>query len=87
MTAWGLKQALAGPQLVKVEVPVKDLPHEFDSLRIAQISDLHVGPTIDEEYVARVVQQVLDTKPDLIAITELQMELLKLCGKGCNRSS
>ncbi len=45
------------------------LPAALSGLTIAQISDLHVGPTIREREVQRVVEQVNALKPDLVAIT------------------
>jgi predicted MPP superfamily phosphohydrolase len=38
-------------------------------LTIAQISDLHVGPTLKRDYVERVVDQVMALKPQLIFLT------------------
>ena len=38
-------------------------------LKIAQISDLHVGPTIKKGYVESVVNEVNELDPDIIAIT------------------
>ena len=42
---------------------------ELNNLTIAQISDLHVGPTIRENYVQKVVNQTNATTPDIIVIT------------------
>lgn len=36
---------------------------------IAQLSDIHIGPTIRREFLERIVRQVNDQKPDLIVIT------------------
>jgi predicted MPP superfamily phosphohydrolase len=36
---------------------------------MAQISDLHVGASIKADYVAKVVQRVMDLEPDLIVLT------------------
>ena len=36
---------------------------------IAQISDIHVGPTIKQRYLERIVESVNRIKPDLVAIT------------------
>ena len=38
-------------------------------LRIVQISDLHVGPTIKGPFVERLVSRVRELRPDLIAFT------------------
>jgi predicted MPP superfamily phosphohydrolase len=63
-------RSATGPALIS-EVPVRvpRLPKALSGLTIAQISDLHVGPTIREREVWRVVEQVNAMKPDLVAIT------------------
>lgn len=45
------------------------MPKNLNGLRIVQLSDLHVGPTIKKDYVEKVVQQVNELKPDLIFFT------------------
>lgn len=65
----GLKGALEGPVVVKVDVPVPGLHPDLDGLTVAQVSDLHVGPTIRAERLARVVMTVASLQPDLIAVT------------------
>lgn len=69
LTGVGLGQAVRGPALREVDVPVDGLAPGLEGLRIAQISDLHVGPTIHRGYVESVVAQVLAAQPDLIALT------------------
>jgi len=59
----------ARPHVRRIDVPIDALPAEFDGLRIAQISDLHVGPTIGEAYVRRVVEISNGLAPDLVALT------------------
>ena len=53
----------------RVDVPITDLPTEFEGFTIAQISDIHVGPTIKAPYLNRIVDCVNGLKPDAIAIT------------------
>lgn len=65
----GVYQALRGPGIDKVEVPIKDLPKDFDGFRIVQISDLHIGPTIGMSYVRGVVRAVNELQADMIALT------------------
>lgn len=65
----GFTQAVAGPRVKRVDVAVDALAPDLRGLRIAQISDLHVGPTIRRGHVERVVERVMALKPDLIAIT------------------
>jgi predicted MPP superfamily phosphohydrolase len=53
----------------EVEVVVADLADAFDGLRIAQLSDLHVGPHTPRRFLARVLEATRRTAPDLIAVT------------------
>ncbi len=68
-SAWGGYQAFVGPEVKKVSVALPALPKSWQGLRIAQISDLHIGPLIHLPYVQQVVTQVLALKPDIIAVT------------------
>jgi len=65
----GALAALRGPHLRHVDVPLADLPAQWEGLRIVQISDLHVGPTIGAAYVRRVVEMSNALAPDLVALT------------------
>jgi hypothetical protein len=65
----GLGQAVKGPRVKEVAVPVAGLSAGLRGLRIVQISDLHVGPTIRRRDVERVVERALALEPDLIAVT------------------
>jgi predicted MPP superfamily phosphohydrolase len=65
----GFLAALRGPHVRHVQVPIEGLDSRLDGLRIAQISDLHVGPTIGALYVRRVVALTNGLAPDLIALT------------------
>jgi len=57
------------PELTEVRVPIRNLPAALNGLRIAQLSDVHVGPTIGAERVALLVARVNALKPDLVALT------------------
>ncbi len=65
----GLGQAVAGPRIVEVQIPVQGLAAGLSGLRVAQISDLHAGHTIERSYVEGIVRRVMGLKPDLIAVT------------------
>jgi uncharacterized protein len=65
----GAVAAIRGPYVRHVDVPVEGLAPELDGFRIAQISDLHVGPTMRLAYVQRVVDMTKALAPDLIALT------------------
>ena len=65
----GLYNARKGSTIMKSTVPIKGLDAELNGLTIAQISDLHVGPTIKKGYVEEVVEKVNRLNPDIIAVT------------------
>jgi predicted MPP superfamily phosphohydrolase len=65
----GVLAALRGPYVRHVDIPVEGLAPDLDGLRIVQISDLHVGPTMRLAYVQRVVDMTKALAPDLIALT------------------
>jgi predicted MPP superfamily phosphohydrolase len=53
----------------EVEACVPGLPLAFDGVRIAQISDLHVGPHTSRHFLSRVADAVKRAAPDMIAVT------------------
>jgi len=53
----------------EVEARVPGLPASFDGVRIAQISDLHVGPQTSKRFLSRVAGTVDRAHPDIIAVT------------------
>lgn len=65
----GALAALRGPYVRRVDIPVEGLSSDLDGFRIAQISDLHTGPTMRLAYVQRVVDMTKALAPDLIALT------------------
>lgn len=48
---------------------IPNLPPEFDGTRIAQITDLHIGPHIPKRASVRITRSVQSLAPDLIAVT------------------
>lgn len=65
--AYGLIAA-SRPQIVQAEADLPRLPTEFDGLRVALVSDLHVGPSRGAEFTQRVVDLVNSERPDLVLI-------------------
>jgi predicted MPP superfamily phosphohydrolase len=53
----------------EVDVAVPGLSDVFEGLRIAQLSDLHIGPHTPRAFLARVVETTQRMAPDVIAIT------------------
>lgn len=69
LTAIGFVNARRVARVVRVDVPLAGLPAPLAGFTIAQISDIHVGPTIKGDYVAAIVERVNGLDADLIAIT------------------
>jgi predicted MPP superfamily phosphohydrolase len=69
VTAIGFINARRLARVVKVDVPIAGLPRELAGYAIAQISDIHVGPTIKRAYLNAIVNKVNSLKADAIAVT------------------
>jgi predicted MPP superfamily phosphohydrolase len=67
--AVGLSQARQAAEVIRVTLAIPELPEALIGLRIAQVSDIHVGPTIRKERTAEIAQAVNALSPDLIAVT------------------
>jgi len=65
-TAWGFANARRTARVVPIDVPVDALPRALEGFTIAQISDLHVGPTIKRPYVEAIVEAVNRLDGDLV---------------------
>ena len=57
------------PVVVRVAVPIANLPADLEGFRIVQLSDLHIGATLRRAFVERVVAAANGLAPDLIALT------------------
>ena len=69
ITLWGLWNARRTAAVVRVDVPIKNLPAALHGFSIAQISDVHVGPTIKRGYLSAIVQAVNRLDADMVAVT------------------
>ncbi|GEE03195.1 metallophosphatase [Gordonia spumicola] len=67
LTGYGLTEA-ATPRVVNVDAHVAKLPASFDGVRVALVTDVHVGPARGAGFTRRVVDQVNEQKPDLIIL-------------------
>jgi len=69
LTLIGFVNARRVARVVRVDIPLAGLPAPLVGFTIAQISDIHVGPTIKGAYVSAIVDRVNSLGADLIAIT------------------
>ncbi|WP_165703727.1 metallophosphoesterase [Enhygromyxa salina] len=65
----GFAEARRVPRVVRVNVPIQDLHPDLDGLRIVQLTDVHIGPTIRGTWLDQVVDVANSLEPDLVALT------------------
>ncbi|HLX85867.1 MAG TPA: metallophosphoesterase [Terriglobales bacterium] len=56
-------------KIERVDVPVANLPPELDGLRIAQLSDIHIGDYMPPHEIARAVDMANELRPDISFVT------------------
>jgi predicted MPP superfamily phosphohydrolase len=69
ITSVGYVNARRTAAVVDVDIPIANLPKPLHGFTIAQISDVHVGPTIKRPYLEAVVDAVNRLQADLVAVT------------------
>ncbi|MDR0848664.1 MAG: metallophosphoesterase [Propionibacteriaceae bacterium] len=67
VTAYGYVAALR-PQITHYTVANSQLPSSFEGFTIALVTDIHLGATVDGQFVSRLVDQINAERPDLIVI-------------------
>lgn len=51
------------------ELPIAGLPNELDGSTLVQLSDLHVGLRVDDDYIIQSLQRVQEIAPDFVVHT------------------
>ncbi|PJZ69323.1 phosphohydrolase [Leptospira perolatii] len=69
LTAYGFYQAHRGPKIKEVRLRFPNLPEGLHGFKIAQLSDIHIGPTIKKGFLEDVVQRTNTLEADLVAVT------------------
>ncbi|OZE31329.1 MULTISPECIES: metallophosphoesterase [unclassified Rhodococcus (in: high G+C Gram-positive bacteria)] len=64
---YGLVEA-ATPRATNTDVVLDRLPAEFDGVRVALVSDLHVGPSRGVDFVQKVVDSINAQNPDVVVL-------------------
>ncbi len=67
-SAAGFKAAFDAPEVREVQVPL-GVPAPLRGLRVVQVSDIHVGPTIGRAFMDDLVARINALEPDIVAIT------------------
>ncbi len=69
LTLASLRSGLSRVRVKRVEAPLARLPAELDGLKIVQLTDIHVGPTIGRDFIEQIVSTTNALNPDVVAIT------------------
>jgi predicted MPP superfamily phosphohydrolase len=69
LSAWGLHNAFAAPEITEVPVRLPGLPKALDGYSIVQLTDIHVGSVIQEAFLKQLVEVANSAKPDAMVIT------------------
>jgi len=69
MGGYGFYEARRRARIVRVDVPVRGLPPALAGFHIAQITDIHVGPTIKHDYLEAIVEGTNSLRADVVAVT------------------
>jgi predicted MPP superfamily phosphohydrolase len=67
--AYGLLWGRLNLQVTQQPIHLSRLPRAFHGFRIAQLSDIHIGPFMSEDEIRKYVRIANQLKPDLIALT------------------
>jgi hypothetical protein len=50
-------------------LPIRGLPKEIEGRTLAHISDLHIGPRVDDDYIMESFRRVKEVSPDFVVFT------------------
>jgi predicted MPP superfamily phosphohydrolase len=68
ISGYGIRSALGPPQLDRVTIPLAKLPRTMDGMRIALVSDIHLGPLRGRAHTERIVKMINDMDADIVAV-------------------
>jgi len=69
ISSFGIRSAFYDLQTPTIQVRLPRLPPALSGLRVAVISDAHLGPVLGEDFVKQMVEKTNLLRPDLVAIT------------------
>ncbi|GIJ10685.1 metallophosphoesterase [Micromonospora andamanensis] len=68
LVGYGVRTAMGPPRLDRVQIPLAKLPRGMDGLRIATVSDIHIGPLTGRAHTERIVAAINRLDADLVAV-------------------
>lgn len=69
VSGWGIHRAFGEPELTELAIELPNLPKALDGLTIVQVTDIHIGDILGQQFLAEMVERCNALKPDLVAIT------------------
>lgn len=69
LSAFSMVQALAVPEVRRVDVALRNLPAALEGATLVQLTDLHLSPMLNAHWAQQVVAKVNALSPDLVVIT------------------
>ena len=66
---WSVVQAMKVPDIRHVEVAIPDLLEALEGFTIIQLTDLHIGPLLKQDWLQNVVKKTNSLDADLIVLT------------------
>ncbi|MBX7269705.1 metallophosphoesterase [Micromonospora sp. Llam7] len=68
LVGYGVRTAMGPPQLDRVQIPLAKLPRSMDGLRIATVSDIHIGPLRGRAHTEQIVAAINRLEVDIVAV-------------------
>lgn len=68
VTGYGVKTALGGPRIDRLQLPLAKLPRGMDGFRVAVVSDIHLGPLTGLGHTRRIVDQINSVQADIVCV-------------------
>ncbi|XVV12739.1 metallophosphoesterase [Actinoplanes sp. CA-131856] len=68
VTGYGVKTALGGPRIDRLQLPLAKLPRGMDGFRMAVVSDIHLGPLTGVNHARRIVDQINSVQADIVCV-------------------
>ena len=68
VTGYGVRTALGGPRIDRMQIPLAKLPRAMDGTRLAVVSDIHLGPLTGMNHARRIVDQINSVQADIVCV-------------------
>lgn len=68
VTGYGVRTALGGPRVDRIQVPLAKLPRAMDGTRLAVVSDIHLGPLTGMNHARRIVDVINSVQADIVCV-------------------